>query len=161
MCKLPSGAKYKFFIVRPSPQESLRAPRFHDVGEFPHLQRSIGMAPAKKATTPSTAPTGIKAPSTPAPAAAPASAPVPAAASTPTTAAAPITAPAAAQPLLQQDKQESSNGMKDLLQMLHKQMEKIMPLRKDLLSRWEIRIYSSIQPARTPKHCESDPVLSQ
>ncbi|XP_037800581.1 uncharacterized protein LOC119595533 [Penaeus monodon] len=123
-------------LFRTEVQNFPTAPRFDDVGEVSHLQRSTVMAPAKEAMAPARvpAPTGVRAPSSQAPAAAPALAPYPAPSSAPAAALIPapsapalasVTAPVAAQPSLQQDIQESNGEIKDLLQMPLRQEEQM------------------------------------
>nr|XP_027209509.1 E3 ubiquitin-protein ligase TRIM33-like [Penaeus vannamei] len=108
-------------------RQLIPAPRLGDMRKFPHLQRSTVMPPAVQDMALATVParTGTTAPSsaavpTRAPPVAPAPAPVPVPA--PASARAPAPATAAAQPSLQQDKQETNREIKDMLQMLLRQL---------------------------------------
>nr|XP_027218302.1 protein MLP1 homolog [Penaeus vannamei] len=86
-------------------------------------------APSTQAPVPAPAPTAAPTPtSSAAPSSAPASAPVSASAPTPAQASSPVPVPAAAQPSLQQDRQETNGEIKDMLQMLLRQVGQMMPM---------------------------------
>nr|XP_027211985.1 myrosinase-binding protein 2-like [Penaeus vannamei] len=115
----------------PPPNKPRPSPRLNGVGEFPHLQRSTLTAPANKAMAPATSPAAAPTPVaalTPAPAVAPAAAPTP--------------SPAPAPPSPQQEKQESNREMRDLIQMLFKQLEQMMFMMRQQMVQFQERIFA-------------------